>query len=128
MDFLAGPAWPTKLALWTEGIAAAFDQHPFAGVLVGRHAAMLYQRMVDQIADPAERGRRPTSLPDQDEVTARARRLLAAIHPWRSALDEPVIDGCTRLLQFGDLASLRVCVPWAPDADLANCPVDLAGR
>lgn len=127
MDFLAGPVWWTKLELWSAGIEAAFDQHPYAGVLVARHAATLYERMVGQIADPAERSETARFIAAQDGVVARARQLLGAIEPWREALSEPLIDGCTRLLQYGDLASLRVCVPWAADADLPRCPVDFAG-
>jgi hypothetical protein len=44
MDFMHGPSLAEKLAIWQRGIERAAAQHPYAGLLVGRHAALLYQQ------------------------------------------------------------------------------------
>jgi hypothetical protein len=43
------------------------------------------------------------------------------------ALAQETVQAHTRLLQFGDNASLQVCVPWEAQRTLAHCPVDLHG-
>jgi hypothetical protein len=127
MDFIHGPDWAAKLQMWWRGIRRAFDQHPYAGVLVGHHAALLYESFVgsSRIGDE-ERDGTQTFIDEQAGVRAEARRLLGGDEVLAKALADEVIEAHTRLLQFGDLASLEVCVPWAPRR-LQHCPVDMAG-
>jgi hypothetical protein len=138
MDFLAGPVWHRKLRVWDAGIAAAFDQHPYAGALVATHAATLYERMVDQLPDAAERAATVAWVAAQARVLARARSLLGSVSSWRAALEDQAVLRWTRLLQFGDLASLRLCVPWSatsrtgggvpmshPPLDADGAPIEL---
>lgn len=126
MDFVHGPAWDVKLDLWRRGVARAFAQHPYSGVLVMRHAAILYRRFVDSLSGD-ERVATEQFLTEQDPWEAKARRLLGGQRGWSRALTEEAIEANTRLLQFGDLASLTVVMPWAQDARVGPCPTDLEG-
>lgn len=125
MDFVHGPHWSAKIDLWWRGIRRAFDQHPYAGVLVGHHAALLYVQLVERVPDldPAERAGIAAFVEEQAGVRAEARRLLGADARLASALSDEAIEANTRLLLFGDSSSLRLCMPWAPGV-LPSCPVD----
>jgi hypothetical protein len=127
MDFIHGPHWSTKIQLWWRGVRRAFDQHPYAGVLVGRHAALLYEQLLERVPglEPEERSATRAFIDEQSGVRAEARRLLGGDSRLVSALTDEAFEANTRLLQFGDSSSLRLCVPWAPGA-LPHCPVDRA--
>jgi hypothetical protein len=125
MDFVHGPHWSAKIDLWWRGIRRTFDQHPYAGVLVGHHAALLYEQLLARSphVGAEERAGTETFIAEQAGVRREARRLLGADPEFAAALDDVRIEANTRLLQFGDSSSLRVCMPWAP-GPLPNCPVD----
>jgi hypothetical protein len=125
MDFVHGPAWSHKLELWRVGVARAFDQHPYAGVLVGYHAALLYDRYLDSMGDEERRGTKGF-IAEQADVRREARRLLAEATSLRAALTDEAVEAHTRLLQFGDTSSLLLCMPWA-GRTLERCPVDWSG-
>ena len=123
MDFMHGPAADAKAALWALGIARAAAQHPYAGLLVRRHATLLYASALERLDEGAERttaqafvARWPAAL---DAVRARLGD--------RLTLTDAAIDAHTRLLQFGDNASLQVCVPWSRERQMPLCPVDEQG-
>ena len=50
MDFLHGPPPHEKLALWQRGIDRAAAQHPYAGLLTGWHASLLYLDGIDRLS------------------------------------------------------------------------------
>ncbi len=54
MDFMHGPAADAKAALWALGIARAAAQHPYAGLLVRRHATLLYANALSRLDDATE--------------------------------------------------------------------------
>jgi hypothetical protein len=126
MSFLQGPPTPEKLELWRRGADRAGAQHPYAGLLVSRHAALLYQADVMQMGGPDR-------LAIQHFISSEEMRLAQVRHAFARdpilgpALRDVVLLAHTRLLQFGDNASLQVCVPWGPQGRLAHCPVDFAG-
>lgn len=125
VDFLHGPAWPVRLAQWERGIRRVFDQHPYAGVLVGRHAALLYDKMLATLPDvgPDERAAVEQFIASQPALVAEARRLLGC--DGQLDLSDQAIEADTALLQFGDTSSLVLCVPWPGRA--IRVPIDRVG-
>jgi hypothetical protein len=127
MDFIHGPHWAAKLDLWRLGVSRAFEQHPYAGVLVGHHAALLYERQLESPrVGEDERNATQAFVDEQAGVRAEARRLLAGDARLTEALADTKVEAHTRLLQFGDTSSLVVCMPWS-NREIAHCPVDMAG-
>jgi hypothetical protein len=126
MDFVHGPHWATKVDLWRRGVARAFAQHPYAGTLVMRHAAILYRKALASMP-PDERAGTEQFLAEQELWEAKARRLLCDGRGWAPALTEEAIEAHTRLLQVGDALSLLVAMPWSHEARLTMCPTDPAG-
>ena len=59
MDFMHGPAADAKVALWELGIARAAAQHPYAGLLVRRHATLLYASALERLDEGRRTRRRP---------------------------------------------------------------------
>jgi hypothetical protein len=113
VDFQGGPRWDERLAQWRAGVQRASAQHPYAGVLVGRHAVELYRRFGG--------GAGPEEAAATEEFAARVEVLLGSVRAafgpvpgWAPALEDGAILFHTKLLQYGDAASLRLCVPWAP--------------
>lgn len=127
MDFLAGPDLATKVALWQRGIERAAAHHPYAGVLIGEHAAALYTNDLPRLQG-ADKAKVEQFLAAQTARVHAVRTAFAASPSWEKALQPARLQANTRLLQFGDSISLRLCVPWEPEAELANCPVDGAGE
>jgi hypothetical protein len=127
MDFVHGPPWDAKIELWRRGVSRAFAQHPYAGILVMRHAAILYRKAMPTLRGEEAAGT-AAFVAEQDLWEAKARRLLGGQPGWVAPLTEEAIEAHTRLLQFGDLIALQVTMPWAADAWLGPCPVDLAGN
>lgn len=126
MDFLHGPNAAAKLALWERGIDRVAAQHPYAGILVGQHAALLYRDSLEQITDSDEHTRTVAFIDAQEARLARLRTEAAHTH-FADALQEPAVQAHTRLLQFGDSASLQVCMPWGPRRVFTHAPVDDQG-
>jgi hypothetical protein len=126
MDFMHGPAAEIKRELWRRGISRAAAQHPYAGLLVSRHAYRLYQGDLPNLA-PAEHRATELFLAEQDDLLRRMRALLAGDEELRRATEDAPLDGNTRLLQIGDSASLQVTIPWGRTRTFPRCPVDFAG-
>lgn len=124
-DFMHGDEPLAKLDLWRRGIERAAAQHPFAGVLVSRHAQRLNRGALDDASLGAD-----VHAAIQDFLADEARRLNAAatqLQPLFVNIDttfEQAAQAGARLLAFGDSASLQVTVPWSPQRVLRDCPVD----
>lgn len=127
MDFLHGPTAGEKRALWQRSVDRTYAQHPYAGLLVARHAALLYE---DDLAHTPEDERAETAafLDRLAELPAEVRRLWRHDEVYGPALDEARLLANTYLLKFGDSASLQVCVPWGAEGVLHHCPVDGLGE
>ncbi|GIV76024.1 DUF3891 family protein [Litorilinea aerophila] len=127
MDFIHGPQAETKLDLWRRGVARAWAQHPYAGVLVGNHAAYLYQGGLEDVTDPSERRLIQAFLDEQQERQDLLRARFGQDAAMARALRPAVLESNTRLLQFGDSASLQVTIPWASRRTFPRCPLDGEG-
>lgn len=128
MDFLHGPLAEEKLVIWRRGVARAFAQHPYAGLLVGLHAARLYAADLDRLTG-AEHTAVATFIAEQDALVVEARDKFAGDKGFPAQAFTPAtLDAHTSLLQFGDFASLQVCMPWSPTRTFAACPVDFQGE
>jgi hypothetical protein len=129
MDFITYTDQAEKTQLWQRGIERAWAQNPYAALLISRHASLLYEGFQFQDAYDSANNREVTRfLADQKRLLERARRLLGNDEQYRAALQPEVIEVNTRLLQFGDLASLQVSVPWSEQTTIQHCPVDYAGN
>lgn len=127
MDFVHDDDPVGKVELWRRGITRAAAQHPYAGVLISGHATRLYG---------VYPGRGLTGTAQQaiqTFVDDHARRVDALRAAWGDAPDtdqwlaEPRLEGNITLLQFCDVASLQVLMPWEQRRVFAACPVDFAG-
>jgi hypothetical protein len=127
MDFLHGPGAQTKLALWERGIARAGAQHPYAGLLIRRHATLLYAGSLDHIRDHEERTATLRFIEAWPAALHAVRMCFADVPEMVDALRDASVEAHTRLLQFGDMASLQLCVLWSDKRTIAHCPVDRAG-
>ncbi len=126
MDFLHGPSLHEKLALWQLGVERAAAQHLYAGLLVGWHASLLYLDGIDRMAGEEMLAVR-SFVSAQELRIAQAAQAFAGDPVLGRALRPAVVGAHTRLLQFGDNASLQVCMGRAPERTLRNCPVDMQG-
>ncbi len=127
MDFLHGPPLTDKLALWQLGIERAAAQHPYAGLLVGWHASLLYLDDLYRLSG-ADLLAVKKFVSEQEIRIAQVAHAFAGDAVLGPALREAVIQAHTRLLQFGDNASLQVSSPWGQTRTLYNCPVDFQGE
>jgi hypothetical protein len=126
LDFMRGPAAQIKLALWQRGIDRAAAQHPYAGLMVSRHATLLYTGDLARL-DEDERSATEAFIAKQKQNADKVRQMLARDTELHRAASEPVLLAHTRLLQFGDSSSLQVSVPWSNERVFPHCPVDFAG-
>lgn len=128
MDFITLTDQAEKTRLWQRGIDRVWGQHPYAALMVSRHASLLYEAAQGQNGNDESTDQEVNRfLADQRQLLERARRLFAQVPEWLAALQPAVLDAHTRLLQFGDRASLQVSVPWATETRLDHCPVDHSG-
>jgi hypothetical protein len=126
LAFIPGPSYAGKLPIWQRGIDRAAAQHPYMGLMASRHATLLYEGDLHQLAGE-ERRATAAFIAKQEHWTEEARRLLADDAELHHAATEPVLMAHTRLLQFGDSSSLQVLMPWGHERRFAHCPVDFAG-
>lgn len=127
MDFLHDDDPLAKVELWERGIALAAAQHPYAGLLVGQHAASLYVEFPTADLPGVVQRRIDAFVADQHRAVERlaaAWCATPAAAPW---LEADRVAGNLRLLRFGDTASLQVCMPWASNRVIRMLPVDYAG-
>jgi hypothetical protein len=128
MDFMTYTDQAGKTALWQRGIDRVWGQHPYAALLISRHASILYEKFLAQDAYSGENQHAVLRfLSAQRELMERARRLLGGDLDLLAAMQREFIETNTRLLQFGDHASLQVSVPWSAETMLTHCPLDYTG-
>lgn len=123
MDFLAGPRVEEKLALWQLGMDRASAQHPYAGLLIGEHAANLYRNDLPRLQGE-DKAQVEAFLARHEARIEQVRKAFGASPSWEKALSTKRLQANWRLLQFGDSISLRLCVPWDAEGVMENCPVD----
>jgi hypothetical protein len=126
LAFIPGPAYPQKLRIWQRGIERAAAQHPYMGLLVSRHASLLYTDALQHL-EGDERRATAEFIAHQKRWTEEIRHWLAPDAALHHAAAEPVLMSHTRLLQFGDSSSLQVAMPWSHERLFAHCPVDFVG-
>lgn len=127
MDFLHHDDPVGKVALWRRGVERASAQHPYAGLLIARHASLLYAEFPPADLDEASLAAIQAFI-DADHAQVNAVRAAWRDHPPAAEWLTPAhIEANTRLLQFGDTASLRVLMPWSPRREIPHCPVDFCG-
>jgi hypothetical protein len=128
MDFITYTDQAGKTALWQRGIDRVWGQHPYAALLISRHASILYEKSLAQDVYAGKNQRAVLRfLSDQRELMERARRLLGGDLELLAAMQPEFVQTNTRLLQFGDHASLQVIVPWSAETTLPHCPLDYTG-
>lgn len=127
-DFLHESDLNAKLQLWRRGIARLYAQHPYAALMLSRHAVLLYESDLASAVLPAEaRHRTEEFIREQAQLAATVREQFGDDPIYAPALRNEVLEANTWLLKFGDSASLQVIIPWATERTLARCPVDFQG-
>ncbi len=124
MDFLQDDEPIAKLDLWRLSVDRVYSQHPYAALLVGRHAAWLYEGALSQITRPTVRAEVTRFIAEQTKMVQQVRQVLAEdryFDPW---LTDDALDANTRLLQFGDFAVLQIAIPWANERIMPHCPLN----
>lgn len=127
MDFLRGPTAEKKLDLWRLGIRRARSQHPYAGLLIWRHAAFLHEMLLDQIDDAQVRAANEAFIAGVGPALDEVRALFAEDPVYDVWLNDAMVDANASLLRFSDFASLQVAMPWPGQRIMHDCPVDWAG-
>lgn len=128
MDFLRFDSTPEKAAIWRRGVDCAWGQHPYAAVLIARHAAMLYESaLVEYAYSDEDQAVIRDFLAYADQVTERAREVLSSSPELDAALTPAAVAANAHLLRFGDRAALQVAVPWPREQVISMCPVDAQG-
>jgi len=126
-DFLHETDLDGKLHLWQRGIDRLFGQHPYAALLLSRHAVALYEADLRTISfAPDIRQRTEKFIARQQQLVQIVRQQFEPTAQYETALREETIAAHTNLLKFGDSASLQVIVPWSSERTLPNCPVDFS--
>ncbi|MEZ4870443.1 MAG: DUF3891 family protein [Caldilineaceae bacterium] len=123
MDFLHDDDPLGKLRLWRRGVDRVYEQHPYAALLVGRHASLLYTAGLDELP-PTVRQHTEEFIADQQILVDIAQLAYAKDSRYQEFLNATYLDANTRLLQFGDSASLQVTVPWANERVIRHCPLN----
>ncbi|MBO9391843.1 DUF3891 family protein [Caldilinea sp.] len=127
MDFVHDDDPLGKVALWQRGVARAGAQHPYAGLLVARHAALLYQTFPGHGWDDNVQTAIQRFVEDTETLAEHVRFALQEVPEATEWLAPACIEANARLLQFGDIASLQVLMPWAKRREIHHCPVDFKG-
>jgi hypothetical protein len=131
MDFMHDDDPIAKVALWRRGVDRVFEQHPYAALLVGRHAALLYEGDLPNLTGPENKGvaeQVAAFIADQQMLVEVVRHAYAEDSRYCDLLKPAVVDANTRLLQFGDHTSLQVLIPWGAQSELRNCPLNTQER
>lgn len=128
MDFVNDPDVIAKVQLWRRSVSRAAAQHPYAGILVGRHASLLYQDSFHEIASEDARAHVAEFIADQQMLLELLRLQVAAEPQFQTWLSDACVEANSRLLQFGDRASLQISMPWAREYTFAHGPVNGSGE
>src|SRR5690606_5654602 len=108
----------------------AAGQHPYAALLIARHAILLYQSSfptLTSVLPTPEQMETRAFFSEQDVLLAKTRYALRHDRILAAALRDETLLANTRLLQFGDSASLQACIPWPSPRTIQHCPIDFAG-
>lgn len=127
MDFIHDTDLLGKVRLWRRGVARVYAQHPYAALLVGHHAALLYGNDLPNLSGDL-REAVAEFMADQQRLLDVVRHAYANDDGYGAFLTDDAVDANTRLLQFGDRASLQVIMPWATQHQLFNCPLTVQER
>ena len=127
MDFIHEDDPLGKVDLWRRGVAQSYDQHPYSALLIGRHAALLYEKYLDN-NEPDVRREISVFTAEQAKLLVQMRTDFSQTSFYTAALDDQCIDANCRLLQFGDRASLQLGIPWEKTCSISLCPVDGKGE
>ena len=127
MDFIHEDDPFSKVALWRRGVDRVFEQHSYAAVLVGRHAAWLYAGDLPNLSGELK-AHVAEFMADQRMLLDVVRHAYVNDARYGDLLTDAWVDSNTRLLQFGDHASLQVIVPWSAQRQLPNCPLNAQER
>jgi len=127
MDFIHDTDPLGKVAMWRRGVDRVFEQHPYAALLVGRHAALLYALDLPNLAGEVY-AHVAEFIADQRMLLDVVRHAYAGDSRYSELLGDEYVDANTRLLQFGDHTSLQVTMPWAAQSQLRNCPLNVQER
>ncbi|MEM7535230.1 MAG: DUF3891 family protein [Chloroflexota bacterium] len=127
MDFINEDDPGGKVDLWRRGMMRAYAQHPYAGILVGNHAVLLYESALNTsglIADEGLRKKIQGFIDEHSRLIEQTRPDFAAIPSMQRALTPEAIERNTRYVQLGDTASLQVCMPWAKKHTIPDFPMN----
>lgn len=124
MDFLHDPDILGKLNLWRLGVNRAYAQHPYAAILIGQHAARLYQTTPIPSLSTEDEAHIAEFIADQQMLLNLVRDRMDIDQRIQDRLHYEAIAANMHLLQFGDEASLRIAMPWPDKGPIHNCPVD----
>ncbi len=122
MDFLHDADPLAKVGMWRRGVDRVFEQHPYAALLVGRHATLLYESDLPNLTGEVY-AHVADFIADQRMLLNVVRHAYADDSHYREFLSDEWVDANTRLLQFGDHTSLQVTMPWSAQTRLRNCPL-----
>lgn len=128
MDFLHDPDVVGKLNLWRRGVNRGYEQHPYAAIVIGRYAALLYAEAPPDMFTPEEHAHIAEFTADQQMLLALVRDRMQDNRWIQTRLHEEAIAANAHLLRFGDRASLQVTMPWAAQSTITDCPIDGEGR
>ena len=107
-DFLSMPQ-AARIALWERGTARFAGSHPYAALLITRHALTIHRDRRGDPSDPGNTG--DPGEPEWQDFFAYADELERGLFAATGASEEEVAADY-RFLDFGDLASLAVCNRW----------------
>lgn len=123
MDFLHHTDVSEKIAIWRQGVQVVWGHHPYAALLVARHASLLYEMSLESLPiSPDERDRIEDFFVWEKELQVKAIKHFHQMPELMAGMESESLEAHTRLLQFCDNASLRLSVPWPPGASLGCCP------
>lgn len=128
MDFLHHTDVAEKIAIWQQSVQVAWGHHPYAGLVVARHASLLYEASLERMPfTPNQRKLIAEFFRWEQELHSQARSRFRASPALLAGMQADALETATRLLQFCDNASLQLCIPWPSDRLLPHCPTDGAG-
>ncbi|MBX3051804.1 MAG: DUF3891 family protein [Caldilineaceae bacterium] len=123
MDFLHHTDVAEKIAIWQQGIQVAWGHHPYAALIVTRHAAHLYAMSLKSLPfSPEERAQIAGFFEWEQALQAKARAHFRQMPELLEGMEAETLAAHTCLLQFSDNASLRLSVPWPSGSLLGCCP------
>lgn len=123
MDFLHHTDVAEKIGIWQRSVQVAWGHHPYAALIVARHASLLYAMSLERLPfSPEERAQIGGFFEWEQVLQRKARSQFRQMPDLLAGMETDALEAHTRLLQFCDNASLRLSVPWPSDSLLHHCP------